>query len=109
VSPVPSRPVPPRHSLNRLHSGFAFFQLGDSQSDILATIGVLFFVSTQPHIYSTVPIPLITPFPLQRAVMIRERSAGLYRTSSFFLAKVVLEIPNAIVPRLPYYVLLYFM
>jgi hypothetical protein len=53
--------------------------------------------------------PLITPFPLQRAVMIRERSAGLYRTSSFFLAKVVLEIPNAIVPRLPYYVLLYFM
>jgi hypothetical protein len=38
-----------------------------------------------------------------------ERSAGLYRTSSFFLAKVVLEIPNAIVPRLPYYVLLYFM
>jgi hypothetical protein len=35
------------------HAGFAFFRLGDSQSDILATIGVLFFVSTQTRIHGT--------------------------------------------------------
>jgi hypothetical protein len=54
-------------------------------------------------------MPLITPFPLQRALMRRERSSGLYRTSSFYLAKVVLEIPLAIVQRLLFYVVLYFM
>jgi len=54
-------------------------------------------------------MPLITPFPLQRALMKRERSSGLYRTSSFYLAKVILEIPLAIVQRLLFYTVLYFM
>ena len=54
-------------------------------------------------------MPLITPFPLQRALMKRERSSGLYRTSSFYLAKVILEIPLAIAQRLLFYTVLYFM
>lgn len=41
--------------------------------------------------------------------MFRERSAGLYRTSSFYCAKAALEIPNAIASRFIYYVVLYFM
>jgi hypothetical protein len=51
----------------------------------------------------------LTPFAQQRALMFRERSAGLYRTSSFYCAKAALEIPNAIASRFIYYVVLYFM
>lgn len=53
--------------------------------------------------------PLVVPFAVQRALLIRERSSGLYRTSSFFLAKVALEIPNAVYSRIVYYAVLYFM
>ena len=57
----------------------------------------------------SVLFPLLTPFAQQRALMFRERSAGLYRTSSFYFSKCALEIPNAIASRFIYYVVLYFM
>ena len=53
--------------------------------------------------------PLVTAFPLQRALMKRERASGLYRASTSFFSKVVLEVPMAIVQRLLYYTILYFM
>lgn len=53
--------------------------------------------------------PLVTAFPLQRALMKRERASGLYRASTSFFSKVVLEVPMAIITRLLYYTILYFM
>jgi hypothetical protein len=41
--------------------------------------------------------------------MKRERASGLYRASTSFFSKVVLEVPMAIVQRLLYYTILYFM
>ena len=58
---------------------------------------------------SSVLGPLVTAFPLQRALMKRERASGLYRASTSFFSKVVLEVPMAIVQRLLYYTILYFM
>lgn len=41
--------------------------------------------------------------------MTRERSAGLYRTSSAYLARVLVEIPNQVLQRFPFYAILYWM
>ena len=87
-------------------------------------IGVLFFIPINAsfrYVQVSVTIsyehadsasvlgPLVTAFPLQRALMKRERASGLYRASTSFLSKVVLEVPMAIVQRLLYYTILYFM
>ena len=41
--------------------------------------------------------------------MKRERSSGLYRTSSFYVAEVLVEIPAQIAQRVLFYVILYWM
>lgn len=41
--------------------------------------------------------------------MRRERSSGLYRTSSFYLSQILVEIPSQLAQRLLFYVLIYFM
>lgn len=41
--------------------------------------------------------------------MKRERSAGTYRTSSFFISKVLLEIPSNVCQRLPFFIVIYWM
>lgn len=41
--------------------------------------------------------------------MTRERSAGLYRTSSAYLAKLLIEVPNQVLQRLPFYAIIYWM
>ncbi|CAO1622683.1 unnamed protein product [Sympodiomycopsis kandeliae] len=87
--------------------GFAFFRLGRDQNDVLSRIGVLYFIPINTAF--SVLLPVLTPLAIQRAVMKRERSAGLYRTSSFYLSKLFIEIPNNIVTRGPLFILLYWM
>ena len=53
--------------------------------------------------------PLSTTFPVQRAQIKRERASGLYRASTAFFSKAALELPSNIIPRLPFYTILYFM
>ena len=87
--------------------GFAFFRLGASQSDVLARVGVLYFLPINTSF--AVLFPILTPLALQRAVMRRERSGGLYRTSSFFLSKWLVEIPSNVLQKVPFFVILYWM
>ncbi|KAJ3334378.1 ATP-binding cassette sub- G member 2 [Blyttiomyces sp. JEL0837] len=69
--------------------GFAFFQLKTDQRGIYNRGGILFFWPIN-QVFSNM-IPTVAVFPLQRAIMLRERSAGSYRVSSFFTAKVLAE------------------
>ncbi|ORX40799.1 P-loop containing nucleoside triphosphate hydrolase protein [Kockovaella imperatae] len=87
--------------------GFAFFRLNDSQKDVLAKIGVLFIIPINAAFGASAPV--LASFPLQRTILIRERSSALYRCSSFFLSKVMLEIPIAVIFRIPYLIIVYFM
>lgn len=87
--------------------GFAFFRMGHDQNDVLSKIGVLYFIPINTAF--SVLLPVLTPLAVQRAVMKRERSAGVYRTSSFFLSKVLLEVPNCVVQRGPLFAVLYWM
>lgn len=87
--------------------GFAFFRLGQSQADVLARIGVLFFIPINASF--AVVFPILAIFPLQRAIMRRERASGLYRTSSFYTSQILVEIPAQFLQRFLFYCLLYWM
>ncbi|CEH14703.1 abc atp-binding protein isoform 1 [Ceraceosorus bombacis] len=87
--------------------GFAFFRLGYDQGDVLARIGVLFFLPINSTF--SVFLPVLAPLALQRAVMKRERSAGTYRTSSFYMSKMLIEVPSNAVQRIPFFAVLYWM
>ena len=41
--------------------------------------------------------------------MVRERKGGLYRVSSFYLAKVLVETPNQLLQRVVFYLVIYWM
>lgn len=87
--------------------GFAFFRLGHDQPDVIARIGILFFIPVNSSF--AVLFPIINVFPLSRQIMRRERFTGLYRTSSFYISRVLVEIPSQILQRILFYVILYWM
>ncbi|CDS01589.1 related to ATP-binding cassette, sub-family G, member 2 (N-terminal fragment) [Sporisorium scitamineum] len=87
--------------------GFAFFRLDNDQGGALARIGALFIVPVNASF--AVLFPILAIFPLQRNIMLRERSAGTYRISSFYLSKILTEVPNQLVQRLLFYIVVYWM
>ncbi|KAK0547185.1 hypothetical protein OC846_004139 [Tilletia horrida] len=87
--------------------GLAFLRLGLDNKDVLARIGALFVIPTNASF--AVLFPVISIFPLQRQVMLRERSAGVYRTSAFFFSKILTEIPGQVLQRVFFYLVVYWM
>ncbi|SAM84088.1 related to ATP-binding cassette, sub-family G, member 2 [Ustilago bromivora] len=87
--------------------GFAFFRLDLNQGGALARIGALFIIPVNASF--AVLFPILAIFPLQRDVMLRERSAGTYRISSFYLSKIIIEVPNQVIQRIIFYAVVYWM
>ncbi len=87
--------------------GFSFFRLKLNEGGALGRIGLLFFVLINSSF--ALLFPIISVFPLQRSIMMRERSAGMYRTTSFYFAALFVEIPSQLFQRVWFYVILYFM
>lgn len=87
--------------------GFAFFRLSDDQGGALARIGALFIIPVNASF--AVLFPILAIFPLQRNIMLRERSAGTYRISSFYLSKILTEVPNQVFQRIIFYLVVYWM
>ncbi|KAJ1976117.1 hypothetical protein H4R35_002841 [Dimargaris xerosporica] len=71
--------------------GFTFFQMGLDQSSIQNRIGLLFFLPT--GLSFGLITPLLGIFNKERGIMLRERNAGAYRVTSFYLAKFLTELP----------------
>ncbi|SPO27816.1 related to ATP-binding cassette, sub-family G, member 2 [Ustilago trichophora] len=87
--------------------GFAFFRLSNDQGGALSRIGALFIVPVNASF--AVLFPILAIFPLQRNIMLRERSAGTYRISSFYLSKILTEVPNQLFQRILFYTIVYWM
>ncbi|KAI8326139.1 P-loop containing nucleoside triphosphate hydrolase protein [Martensiomyces pterosporus] len=87
--------------------GFVFFKLGHSPESIQNRIGALFamvLLSVFP-----VTIPIMTLIMSGRAVLLRERSGGSYRMSSYFVARSLSVIPLVFVPYFIMYLGIYFL
>ena len=52
---------------------------------------------------------VLTLFQTERALILRERSAGLYRTSAFYLAKVFADMPVQVLEPLVFATIVYWM
>ncbi|KAJ3146553.1 ATP-binding cassette sub- G member 2 [Geranomyces michiganensis] len=76
--------------------GFVFFRLGRGQTGIQSRVGFLFMWPINQFFVTMQPV--LTTFPLERVIMLRERSAGSYRVSTFYTAKAV----TTLVPNLVY-------
>ncbi|KAI8839229.1 P-loop containing nucleoside triphosphate hydrolase protein [Chytridium lagenaria] len=73
--------------------GFTFFRLKNDQKGIQNRNGILFFWPVN-QVFNTI-MPILGVFPLERVIMLRERTTRSYRVSSFYLAKVLTEIVPA--------------
>ncbi|KAJ1724974.1 hypothetical protein LPJ53_000828 [Coemansia erecta] len=86
--------------------GFVFFQLKHDQASVQNRIGALFMFSllcSYPIIF-----PVITMIMMGRGMLMRERSAGMYRMTAFFFAKTLSFYPLAIIPYTFAYIGVYF-
>ncbi|KAJ3114294.1 ATP-binding cassette sub- G member 2 [Phlyctochytrium bullatum] len=75
--------------------GFTFFRLKTDQRSVQNRVGVILFVLAD-DIFNAIT-SVLTVFPTERAIMLRERAARSYRVSSFFLAKAVAELIPALI------------
>ncbi|KAJ1948485.1 hypothetical protein EC988_005156 [Linderina pennispora] len=93
--------------ISMLFIGFVFFKLGNSEESVQNRIGALFamvLLSVFP-----VAIPVMTMVLSGRAVLLRERSGGTYRMSSYFVSRVLSIIPLVFVPYFIMYIGIYFL
>ncbi|KAI9353042.1 P-loop containing nucleoside triphosphate hydrolase protein [Zopfochytrium polystomum] len=87
--------------------GFTYFRIPRDQRGISNRQGILYFWPINVVLMNLIPI--VNLFPTERAILRRERSAGAYRTSSFFAARLAAECSIATVWSLLGSVPLYFL
>ncbi|KAJ1721924.1 hypothetical protein LPJ53_003613 [Coemansia erecta] len=89
-----------------LFLGFVFFQLKHDQASVQNRIGALFSLSISCTF--AVIIPGMTMIMSARDVVLRERSAGTYRMSSYFFARALCIYPLVYIPYTVMYTGAYF-
>ncbi|KAJ2386715.1 hypothetical protein H4S02_003721 [Coemansia sp. RSA 2611] len=85
---------------------FVFFQLDNDQASVQNRIGTLFTIT----LMCTFPvvIPVMTVIMIGRGVLLRERSGGTYRMSSYFFARALSFVPIIYVPYIVLFTGVYF-
>eukprot|EP00188_Purpureofilum_apyrenoidigerum_P002320 Plantae.Rhodophyta-Purpureofilum_apyrenoidigerum.ctg24313.p1 GENE.Plantae.Rhodophyta-Purpureofilum_apyrenoidigerum.ctg24313~~Plantae.Rhodophyta-Purpureofilum_apyrenoidigerum.ctg24313.p1 ORF type:complete len:660 (-),score=140.77 Plantae.Rhodophyta-Purpureofilum_apyrenoidigerum.ctg24313:124-2103(-) len=72
-----------------------------------AVLGVIFFIAVNQAFGSTFSV--IFGFPIERSVVLRERSSGTYRVSTYFIGKTLTELPRLLLVSLMFCVITYFL
>jgi len=72
-----------------------------------ALLGVIFFIAVNQAFGSTFSV--IFGFPIERSVVLRERSSGTYRVSTYFVGKTLTELPRTVLVALMFCVITYFL
>ena len=65
--------------------GTAFLQIGNTQTSTTRRLPLLFFCTVNQGVFGALQV--INSFPAERSLALRERSAGTYQVSAYFLAK----------------------
>ena len=76
-------------------------------TDFISLIGFFFFMIMVNFMTSLSPVTLV--FPRDRQVFLKEESAKLYNTVTFFLSRILIELPFLILVPLIYALVLYWM
>jgi len=75
--------------------GLIWLNTGRNSSDFNAVPGVLFFLLINQSFGASFGVVFL--FPLERGIVLRERTSRFYRVSAYFLAKSVAELPRLVV------------
>ena len=67
-----------------------WYQIGTDQKSIASRVPSLFFSCVTQGIVAS--LQCISSFPAERAIILRERAAGAYHVSAYFLAKSLVDI-----------------
>lgn len=84
-----------------------WYQIGTGQDSIAKRVPSLFFACVTQGIVGS--LQAINSFPSERAIMLRERQAGTYQVSSYFMAKSVVDIITQTWPPMLFSCVVYFM
>lgn len=85
--------------------GFVFYRIGDSQASISVRQAVLFFCVINQGIFAS--LETINSFPSERALTLRERAAGTYNVSAYFLAKTATDTLFQLLPPVVFSAIVY--
>ncbi|KAJ3207202.1 hypothetical protein HDU67_007611 [Dinochytrium kinnereticum] len=85
--------------------GAAFLQIGNGQSSMVRRMPVLFFCVINQGIFGA--LVMINSFPSERLLVLRERAAGTYRVSAYFLAKNLSEAAVQLISPIVFSVIVY--
>ncbi|KAI9088861.1 P-loop containing nucleoside triphosphate hydrolase protein [Phlyctochytrium arcticum] len=69
--------------------GGVFWQIGDTQASVVRRQPVLFFCVVNQGMFGS--LSMINSFPKERLLVLRERAAGTYNVSAYFLSKNISE------------------
>lgn len=87
--------------------GLIWLRKGDEDQRTVTLPGILFFVIINQAFGGSFAV--IFGFPLEKSVVIRERAANMYRTSSYYVSKMVTDMPKTLFFNLIFCVILYWM
>lgn len=75
--------------------------------DFLSLVGFFFFMTMNNLMTALAPVTLV--FPRDRQVFLKEESAKLYNTVTFFLSRLLIELPFLLLVPMIYALILYWM
>lgn len=84
-----------------------YYQMGTGQASLSLRTSSLFFCVVSQGIIAS--LQAINSFPTERAIMLRERQAGSYQVSSYFLAKTLVDVVTGLWGPILFSVITYFM
>jgi ABC-type multidrug transport system ATPase subunit len=87
--------------------GLIWLNTGRNAADFSAVPGVLFFLLINQSFGASFGVVFL--FPLERGIVLRERTSRFYRVSAYFLAKSVAELPRLVALALLFSCITYWM
>jgi ABC-type multidrug transport system ATPase subunit/ABC-type multidrug transport system permease subunit len=87
--------------------GGAFWDIPKTTASANRRFAALFFLVINQGVIALFTV--VNVFPAERQIVLRERAAGMYNTSAYFLAKSLAELPIQLVYPLVFSIIVYWM
>ena len=87
--------------------GGVFFQIGNGQESVIRRSPALFFTVINQGMFAALSV--INSFPSERLLVLRERAAGTYNVSAYFLAKNMVDAAIQLSGPIFFSIIVYFM
>ncbi|CAM6115385.1 unnamed protein product [Calypogeia fissa] len=87
--------------------GGVFFQIGHHQNSTTRRQPVLFFCVINQGVFGALTV--INSFPSERVLILRERAAGMYYSSAYYMAKITAETTCQVLSPIVFSMVVYWM